>query len=45
MSQLKNNFFRFLNAPVKIRQISHVSFEMTSQFLFNRAVESLKICT
>ena len=32
-SQLKSKFFRFSSARVKIRQIPHVSFEMTSQFL------------
>ena len=33
-SPLKSEFFRFLSAPVKIPQIPHVNFEMTSQFLF-----------
>ena len=33
-SPLKCNFLRFLNAQVKIRQIPHVNFELTSRFLF-----------
>ena len=34
-SQLKSKFFRFSSARVKIPQIPHVNFKMTSQFLFN----------
>ena len=33
-SQLNSKCFRFSSARVKIRQIPHVNFEMTSQFLF-----------
>ena len=31
---IKYKFLRFSSAPVKIRQIPHVNFEMTSQFTF-----------
>ena len=34
-SPLKCKFLRFSSARVKIRQIPHVNFELTSQFLFN----------
>ena len=34
-SPLKCKFLRFSSARVKICQIPHVSFELTSQFLFN----------
>ena len=33
-SPLKCKYLRFSSARVKIRQIPHVSFELTSQFLF-----------
>ena len=33
-SPLKCKFWRFSSAPVKIRQILYVNFELTSQFLF-----------
>ena len=36
-SPLKCNFLRFLSAQVKICQIPHINFELTSQFLFNFA--------
>ena len=34
MSKLKCKFLRHFSAWVKVRQISHVNFETTSQFLF-----------
>ena len=34
-SLLKSKFLRFSSARIKIRQISHVNFELTSQFLLN----------
>ena len=36
-SQLKSKWFRLLGIQVKICQIPHVNFQMTSQFLFNFA--------
>ena len=36
-SPLKCKFSRFSSARVKIRQIAHVKFELTSQFLFEFA--------
>ena len=37
-NRLKCKFFRFSNTRVKIRQIPHVKFELTSQFLFKFCV-------
>ena len=37
-SPLKCKFLRFLSARVKIRQISHVNFELTSQFIFRLCI-------
>ena len=37
-STLKCKFLRFLSARVKIRQILHVNFELTNQFLFKFSI-------
>ena len=37
-SPLKCKFLRFLSAQVKIWQISHVNFEVTSQFLYKLCI-------